>query len=141
LCLASDLPPAWWPVAGYRQRFPVEAPFRDLQRYGGCWEQGQVRQLAHVERLWVGMALGMWVALMSGTWRAGQYLAQPPTGKRRTRPGEAKHSLFQLGLEALGGGLHADSPPPHLWRLTDWEAPNGSAHISAHHAQACLRMP
>jgi hypothetical protein len=67
LCLVSNLPPSWWLIGLYRRRYPIEATFRDYKSYGWHWEQGQVTDLAHLERLLVGMALATWAALMAGT--------------------------------------------------------------------------
>jgi hypothetical protein len=135
LCLVSSLPPAWLLVQIYRQRFPIEGTFRDYKAYGWRWEQGQVKNLNHMERLLIGMALGTWIALMMGTWQACQILAKPATGKRRTRPWDGKMSLFQLGLALCDKGFD-ERLPPFLWLLTDWLAPAWSVQIVAHHAFA-----
>jgi hypothetical protein len=136
LCLVSDLKPGWHLIRLYRQRYPIEGTFRDYKSYGWRWEQGQVKDQTHVERLLVGMALATWVVLMVGAWRAHQILSKPPTGKRRTLPWEGKQSLFQHGLEQLLAWLGADPVPPLSWRLTDWPALNWSTQLLAHHARA-----
>lgn len=136
LCLVSDLKPGWWLLALYRRRYPIEAQFRDYKSHGWRWEQGQVTDLEHVQRLLTGMALATWVVLLVGAWRAGQILSQPPTGHRRTLPWEGKTSLFQHGLEQLLSWLGEESLPGLPWRLTDWEAPNWKEQIRAHHAHA-----
>lgn len=141
LCLASSLPPSWLLIQLYRQRFPIEATFRDYKSYGWRWEQGQVDDSPHLQRLLVGMAIATWVALLTGTWRAQQLLQQPPTGHRHTRPWEAKMSLFTLGLLVLATWFYADCLPPFEWRLTDWQAPNWSAQLRAHHAYAFVFAP
>jgi hypothetical protein len=138
LCLVTDMKPAWICVAFYRKRFPIEGTFRDYKAYGWRWEQGQVQDMQHMEHLLVGMALGTWIVLMVGTWRAQQILAQPPTGKRYTRPEEGKLSLFHHGLDVLDGWLRTHWVPNDFWRLTDWDAPNWSTQILAHHAHAFL---
>jgi hypothetical protein len=136
LCVVSDLPPQWHLLALYRRRYPIEATFRDYKSSGWQWEQGQVTDLAHLERLLVAMALATWLALLVGSQVATEYLAQPPTGYRRTRPWAGKYSLFQLGLlrlqQWLSGrrGVHLASP------LTDWQAPHWQAQICQHHAKA-----
>src|SRR5512146_2565437 len=79
LCLVSSLKPSWAILQLYRQRFPIEGTFRDYKSYGWRWEQGQVTDQPHMERLLVGMALATWVALMTGTWHALLLLRQPPT--------------------------------------------------------------
>jgi hypothetical protein len=136
LCLASDLKPQWQLLSLYRRRYPIEGTFRDYKAYGWQWEQGQVSNLQHMERLLVGMALATWLALLVGTQVAAEYLAQPASGRRRTRPWAGKYSLFQLGLQRLRQWL--SGRPPHLLsaRLTHWEAPNWQAHICGHHARA-----
>jgi len=136
LCLVSDLPPHWHLLAYYRRRFPIEGTFRDLKAYGWGWEQHQVINLAHIERLLVGMALATWFALRVGCWRAEQLLSRPPTGRRHTRPYEAKLSLFHLGLDCLARWLAADAAPPFNWVLSGWDAPNWSSQLTAHHARA-----
>jgi hypothetical protein len=135
LCLVSNLPPAWSIVQLYRQRFPIEGTFRDYKAYGWRWEQGQVSNLDHMERLLIGMALGTWIALMIGSWQARQLLTHLPTGKRHTRPWPGKLSLFHLGLEVCDTGFH-EKLPAFSWLLTDWLAPVWSIQITAHHAFA-----
>lgn len=136
LCLVSDLKPAWWLIALYRRRYPIEAKFRDYKSSGWRWEQGQVTDLVHVQRLLVAMALATWLTLMVGAWCAQQILSIPPSGKRRTRPWEGKMSLFQHGLELLLTWLGETHLPGLLWRLSNWSAPNWSTQITAHHARA-----
>jgi hypothetical protein len=136
LCLVSDLKPGWHLLRLYRQRYPIEGVFRDYKSYGWRWEQGQVKDQTHVERLLVGMALATWVVLLVGAWQARQILSKPPTGKRRTLPWEGKLSLFQHGLEQLLAWLGEEALPPLSWRLTDWPAQNWSTQLHAHHARA-----
>jgi len=136
LCLVSDLPPGWYLIALYRQRFPIEATFRDYKSLGWQWEQGQVTALDHVQRLLVGMALATWLAIGTGAQVAASYLARPPSGHRRTRPWVAKQSLFQLGLDQLQAYLQGTCPLTLWSRLSDWEASNWSQQITNHHARA-----
>jgi hypothetical protein len=138
LCLISDLRPDWSLITLYRQRFPIEGTFRDYKRYGWGWEQSQVTIQTHMERLLVGMALATWIALLMGTHKAVFILGQPPTGKRRSRPWEAKLSLFHLGLDALQEWLLRTDPL--RLRLTnlmlDWSPLNWSTQITALHTRA-----
>ena len=138
LCLVSYLKPGWGLLALYRRRYPIEAQFRDYKSSGWRWEQGQVTNLEHVQRLLVGMALATWVVLLVGAWRAGQILSEKPTGRRRTQPWEGKMSLFQHGLEQLLSWLADDQVPRLSLRLTDWEAPNWNVQILAHHVHAFI---
>lgn len=136
LCLVSDLAPAWALIADYRRRFPIEPTFRDWKAYGWRWEQGQVTQLDHLNRLILGMALAHWLAILVGARQAQALLAQPPSGKRRTRPWWGKKSLFQLGLAVWQDCFAEGVPPWLLAALPDWQAPNWSTQITAHHAYA-----
>ena len=136
LCLVSSLQPGWELIRLYRQRFPIEGTFRDYKAYGWRWEQGQVIDQDHMERLLVGMALATWIALLIGTWRAKLLLAQIPTGRRHSRPWEAKLSLFQLGLDLLAQWFYAPCLPAFEWLLCDWQAGNWSEQLRAHHARA-----
>lgn len=136
LCLVSDQAPDWELIGLYRRRFPIEPTFRDWKSYGWHWEQGQVSNLEHLKRLILGMALSTWLTLLVGALQAAWLLAQPPSGKRHTRPYAAKKSLFQLGLQ-LWADCFALGLPPILWTfLPDWDAPNWSTQITAHHARA-----
>lgn len=136
LCLVSDLKPGWELLHLYRRRYPIEATFRDYKTYGWRWEQGQVQDQTHVERLLVGMALATWLVLLVGTWRSGQILAQPPTGKRRTRPWAGKLSLFQHGLDQWLAWLGEAHLPEIGWCLSEWTAPNWQDQLLARHAHA-----
>ncbi|RPJ51900.1 MAG: IS4/IS5 family transposase [Chloroflexi bacterium] len=138
LCLVSDLPPDWDIIDWYRHRFSIEPTFRDYKAYGWHWEQIQVKQLAHLDVLLVGMALATCLSLLVGALQAAAYLARPPSGKRHTRPWPAKYSLFQLGLRLWHDCL-AEGFLPQLWSaLPDWEAPNWSTQITAHHVHAFI---
>ncbi len=136
LCLVTSLPPQWKVIALYRRRYPIEAMFRHYKSYGWQWELGQVTDLAHLERLLVGMALATWLVLAVGSQVAAELLACPPTGRRRTRPWGGKQSLFSLGLHRLQCWLHGHTGQQLAWTLSDWDAPNWSAQISGHHARA-----
>jgi hypothetical protein len=136
LCLVSDLKPDWSVLHLYRRRYPIEAYFRDCKSHGWRWEQGQVTDLQHLERLLTGMALATWFTLLAGSWKAKQILSRPPSGKRHTRPWEGKMSLFTLGLEQWHLWLADTHLPACLWSLSDWQAPNWQQQIYAHHARA-----
>lgn len=139
LCLISDLPPEWRLIRLYQHRYQIEATFRDYKTAGWHWEGSQVKDIAHMERLLVGMALASWVVLMVGTYVAARLLATPSTGRRRTRPWEGKHSLFSLGLQRLEEWLSRwNIPEDFCWQLTDWDAPNWQAQIQAHHLHAFI---
>lgn len=125
LCLVSDLHPDWSLIALYRRRYPIEATFRDYKSYGWHWEQGQVTDLQHMQRLLVGVALATWVALFIGTQVGQEILDSYQTHHhRRTRPYEGKRSLFQLGLERFETWISGACTPILAYSLTDWTAPN-----------------
>ena len=95
LCLGSDLPPRWSLIGTYRRRYPIEATFREYKSMGWRWEQGQVTDLDHLERLLVGMALATWVALYVGTQVAEEHLTTPPYWETTHRPlGRQTQSLL-----------------------------------------------
>jgi len=139
LCLVSDLPPRWTLISLYRRRYQVEATFRDYKTSGWRWEQCQVRDIEHIKRLLVGMALATWMVLIVGTYVAAELIAKHPTGRRRTRPWEGKHSLFAMGLQRLHEWLWGwDIPKDFCWQLTGWDVPNWQPQIRAHHARAFI---
>jgi hypothetical protein len=141
LCLVSDLPAEWRLVAIYRRRYPIETLFRDYKSCGWHWEQGQVKDMEHIQRLLVGMALATWVTLYAGTQMGDEYLARPPTGKRRTVPWVGKRSLFQLGLQRLNKLLTGSCHIPLQWEFTHWDAPNWCMQVYFHHACAYILGP
>ncbi len=141
LCLVSDRGAHWYVIALYRRRFPIEATFRDYKLYGWHWEQGQVTDAAHLERLLVGMALATWVALSVGSQVAAEHLAQPPTGRRRTVPWVGKRSLFTLGLYRLHEAMTGSASILWEWHLTEWDAPNWQTQIYFHYARAFVFAP
>ena len=138
LCLVSDLPPDWGLIELYRRRYPIKALFRDYKSAGWHWEQGQVKDPQHLERLLIGMALATWIVLMVGTQVAGETLKISSTGHRHTRPWEAKFSLFTLGLDRLHEWLANTKCLNPDWRLSNWEAPNWARQICAHHIHAYI---
>ncbi|HEX9013821.1 MAG TPA: transposase [Anaerolineaceae bacterium] len=138
LCLVTDLPPEWRVVGLYRRRFPIEPTFRDYKSYGWHWEQGQVSDLQHLQRLLIGMALATWLTMVVGACRAADLFRQPPSRKRHTRPWWGKMSLFRIGLE-VWASCFDEGLPPWLWAgLPEWDAPNWSTQICAYHAKAFI---
>jgi hypothetical protein len=138
VCLVSDLPPEWTVLEHYRRRYPIEAMFRDYKSSGWQWEQGQVRDPDHIERLLVGMALATWIVLCVGSQVAQEILAQPATGKRHTRPFEGKFSLFTLGLEHLLHCITSSLAFRPAWWLSEWDAKNWQTQLRSHHVLAFI---
>lgn len=136
LCLVTDRGAHWQVLYLYRQRYAIEASFRDFKSQGWDWEGNQVTILAPLERLLVGMALATWFTLMAGSQVAAELLRRPPTGRRRTRAWVAKHSLFSLGLQRLDEWWHHTTLAPVRGRLSDWDAPDWADPLHAHQARA-----
>lgn len=141
LCLVTDLPPDWAVLATYRQRYTIEALFRDFKSAGWHWEQAQVADLDHLERLLVGMALAFWLAVMIGTQVVTEYCLSKPLPTRRTLPPIAKYSLFQLGLHRLKQWAARNLCCPLAWCLFDWNAPTWHVFCSQHLIHAALFAP
>ena len=140
LCLVTSLRPEWFVIPLYRQRYAIEAFFRDCKSSGWDWERNQVTDLAHTERLLVGLALATWLTLGVGTQVAAETLAQPPT-PRRTRPPRAKYSLFTLGLDRLHAWQEGLCHSRLCFDLYDWQAPNWSAQLTTYHGRAFVFSP
>jgi hypothetical protein len=136
LCLVSNLPLGWYLIRLYRRRYPIEATFRDYKSHGWQWEKGQVVELAHVERLLVGMAYATWFALIVGTHFADALLQKRPTGQRRTIPWWGKRSLFAIGLHYLRSSLMGTVTVSLQWPLTPPSLLNWQEEIYFHHARA-----
>lgn len=100
LLLASNLSLKWELLRLYKYRGAIECLFRDWKSQGWQWEASQVRELAHRERLYVGMAWATLVTLCVGQQVATEILAHP-SPRRQTRPEAAKCGLFTLGRERL----------------------------------------
>lgn len=135
LCLVTNLGARWEVIYGYRQRYAIEAFFRDCKSAGWQWEANQVTSLAHTERLLVGLALATWLVVGVGTRVAQELLARPAT-PRRTRPDRAKYSLFSLGLARLRLWWANLCHTRLAWSLDDWSAPIWSAQLTTHHVRA-----
>lgn len=141
LCLVSDLPPDWQLIGIYRRRYPIETLFRDYKSQGWQWEQGQVTDLEHMQRLLIGMALATWVVVYAGTQVADEYLSKESTGKRRTRPWIGKYSLFQLGCQLIDKLMFGTCQVILNWQFTQWNAPNWHNQVRFHHARAFVLGP
>lgn len=136
LCLVTDLPPDWAIIQRYRQRYSIEATFRDYKSHGWHWEANQVRDIDHIQNLLVGMALATWFAVLTGIQVAEEYLQRAVT-PRQTRPWAAKRSLFTLGLHRLQDWLHGlCSQQLGPWFLYHWHTLNWSDELYFRHSRA-----
>ncbi len=140
LCLVTSLGARWEVIALYQQRYAIEALFRDCKRAGWQWEHNQVTDLAHTERLLVGLALATWLTVGVGTQVAAEILARPPT-PTRSRPSCARYSLFTLGLFRLQEWWAGLCHTCLSWNLTDWAAPNWSTQARDRHIRAFIFQP
>ena len=138
LCLVSDLKPSWLLIDLYRHRYAIETSFRDDKSAGWQWESGQVTDLVHVERLLIAMAFATWLTLLAGCRVATRLLSKPPTGNRYTRPYDAKHSLFYLGLDYLRLAITTIFPFNLHITFTDWDAPNWETQLTSRHVHAFI---
>lgn len=112
-------------IALYRQRFWIEPGFRQDKTAGWQWEQSQVTELDHQERLVLALAWATLVTLCLGSAVAAERLAlevaKPPrpTGTRppAARP-HARQSLFTLGLAQVRRSLYRG------WAQVRWLLPD-----------------
>lgn len=135
LLLASSLALSWDLVALYKKRSAIEALFRDWKSSGWQWEQSQVSEVAHQERLLLGLAFATLLTLLLGTSAAAAEANRAPRGSRR-RSWAGGHSLFRLGREAFWQRMWRNERSPIKWELAEEEGPNWSAASRAYHAPA-----
>jgi hypothetical protein len=127
LVVLSDLPPQWRVLRLYERRFWIEAGFRSDKARGWRWEQSQVRDLAHQERLLLAMAWASLVALCLGAQAAAAKLAARAARPPRRRPEHARASLFTLGLGRARHWLYRPDAAAPRWQLPDPLAESWSA--------------
>jgi hypothetical protein len=135
LLLVSSLPLSWELIAIYRQRAAIEALFRDWKSSGWQWEASQVRDLAHQERLVLGLALATLITLALGAHAAAQAVPRWTRGGRR-RSWAGGHSLFRLGRDAFWQRLWRNERTPIRWELAGLDHATWSAEARARHAPA-----
>ncbi len=151
LVVLSDLPPAWRLLRWYDRRFWIEPGFRTDKSKGWQWEDSQVRDLAHQERLLLGMAWASLVVLCLGVQAAQAKVAarrarpaRPPRPRRHpTRPWQpehARHSLFTLGLQRARQWLYRPLTVVLTWRLPEVDASSWTAQWQRlQRLQRCLQ--
>lgn len=126
MVVITDLPPRWEVLGHYDRRFWIEAGFRTDKASGWQWEDCQVTDLAHHERLLVAMAWATLLVLCLGLAQARTDLAQiaalraaPRTSHRSPpKPQHARASLFTLGLRLARRWLACTVAPPFRWSLS-----------------------
>lgn len=130
LVLLTDRRARWAVVVLYERRFWIEPGFRQDKTAGWQWEDSQVREVAHQERLVLALAWASLVTLCLGAEEAAARLAleweKPlhPAGRRppRQRP-HARQSLFTLGLTRIRHWLYR-GPMTIRWLLSDLGHPS-----------------
>lgn len=133
LLLVSSLGLSWELVALYRYRAAIEALFRDWKSSGFVWEASQVRELAHQERLVLGLAFATLLTLLLGTQAASE---QEPSRRHQRQSWRGRQSLFTLGREAFWQRLWRNERRPVRWELAELDGTNWSAEQRAEHAPA-----
>jgi hypothetical protein len=135
LLLASSLALGWDLIALYKKRAAIEALFRDWKSSGWQWEASQVRDLAHQERLLLGLAFATLLTLLLGTAAAEQERQAPPHRSVRRR-WAGTHSLLGLGREAFWQRLWRNTRTPIGWELANLDGPQWAAESRTYHAPA-----
>lgn len=125
LVVVTDLPPRWDVLRSYDRRFWIESGFRTDKRKGWQWEDCQVTNLKHLDRLLVAMAWATLLALCLGLHEARSRLRAlaAPSSRRPPRPQPARESLFTLGLRLARRWLARSAPSLTSWRLVRLNAP------------------
>lgn len=135
LVVLTDLRPRWAVLRLYDRRFWIEPGFRTDKSHGWQWESSQVQGVTHQARLLVAMAWATLLMLALGISQAQQRLArQAERGRGRGHPRPARHSLFTLGLRAVGPWLYGCAQRVLPWHLPELDAP--SWRVRWYHAQA-----
>lgn len=125
LVLLTDRPARMAVVELYRRRFWIEPGFRQDKTAGWQWEDSQVTDVDHQERLVLALAWASLVTLCLGSAEAADRLrlevAKPPhpagTRPPRDRP-HARQSLFTLGLAQIRRSLYRG------WASIRWLLPD-----------------
>jgi hypothetical protein len=126
--VVTDLPPRWAVLRHYDRRFWIESGFRTDKAKGWQWEDCQVTNLAHLDRLLLAMAWATLLVLCLGLHEARsrlRSLGDPslPSQRRPPKPQPARDSLFTLGLRLARRWLARSVPSLASWRLVRLAAP------------------
>jgi hypothetical protein len=123
LLLASNRAMRWQLLPLYLRRGAIEQLFRDWKSAGWQWEQSQVRDPAHCERLYLGMAWATLLTLCAGRQVASEQLHAPHLPR-------AQSGLFQLGRRRLQQMWQTPPCPAPAWRLTLEETQNWETQVT-----------
>lgn len=139
LVVLTNLPPRWEALQGYGRRFWIEPSFRQDKRKGWQWEDSQVTDLAHHERLLLGLAWASLLVLCLGVQAAEAHVQAVSAGvSRRSQPRHARESLFTLGLRWLRRWFYHPGAMTPRWQLPDLLAPAWAAQWRAVQGQRVL---
>ncbi len=123
----------WDLVARSKHRAAIEAVCRDGNTAGWNWEASQVRDLAHQERLLLGLACATLITLLLGT-EAVSAERQTPARVSQRRTWAGGHSLFRQGRDRVWQRIWPRDRTTITWALEGFDHPTWSAERRAHHA-------
>jgi hypothetical protein len=143
LVVLTSLPPQWTVLARYGRRFWIEPGFRSDKSKGWHWEDSQITDLTHQERLLLGMAWASLLVLCLGAQAAAAQVqaAAQPGALRPGRPRAARESLFSLGVRWLRRWTYQPTALTPQWRLDALGAPAWGVQWRAVQAQRVLPLP
>jgi len=140
LVVLTDLEPRWEVLSYYGRRFWTEPAFKTDKSAGWQWEDSQVRDLEHQDRLLLAMAWASVLTLLLGAKHAGTQRTHL-TQRRRRRPGHppkpqhATESLFTQGLNQIKRWAYRRTRGRLPRRLHDITAPTWDAQWCAHQSR------
>ena len=134
LVVLTNLAPEWTVLGRYARRFWIEPAFRQDKSKGWQWEQSQVREPAHQERLLLALAWASLLVLSLGAQEAaGAVAAFTARTGRLPQPTHPRDSLFGLGLGRVRAWLYGTVRGPFPWRLPHLAHPSWCAEWLALH--------
>lgn len=136
LLLVSSQRAQWDLAVTYQQRAAIEALFRDWKSHGWQWEASQVRDLAHQERILLGLAFATLIVFVLGT----QAAAETRQAGRAAARWAARQSIWTLGRDALWQRVWRNDRTAIRWALADLDGRNWSTDVRARLAPAGARM-
>lgn len=126
MVVLSNLEPSFEVISFYERRFWIETGFRNDKSRGFRWEDSQVKDIAHHERLLVAMAWANLVAMCLGLKEAqerNEALAQRVEKQNRApKPQPAKESIFTMGLRRVSRWLYGTIKETIVWVLPQIDA-------------------
>lgn len=121
----TDQPCRWDILEWYGRRFWIETGFRSDKEKGWHWEDSQVQDVYHNDRLLTAMA---WASLLMFCLGAQEAKARQQRAEHRAtnakarnrrpaRPEHARQSLFTMGLRRVRAWLYGTARSPIQWLL------------------------